>query len=388
MKKHLILMICLVAVSLMLSACSGGTLFSAAPTQTAVPVVSETGALNVEGKVVPKTFTTLAFAASGEVETIAVEEGASVEQGALLMALGKREPLEAALSSARLEELAAQQALDQLDRTAGVSKTQAEEALVQAQKALVDARKAVADLDTDEYRNTLDDKETALQNAKDDLKDANDELEKRKDLDADNQVRKTAETAVEDAQKALDTAVRERDLWKNQKDLSDASLAKAEAALVEAQNEVDLRANGPDADALALAQARLDNAKSAVKAAERSLANMDLTAPFGGTIADLNGLAVGQWITSGRTAVTLGDFSEWFVETKDLNELDVVDVSVGQKVVVTPDALPDVQLQGVVTAIKPISNERSGDVLYTVRIRLSNPDEGLRWGMTVQVAFE
>jgi multidrug efflux pump subunit AcrA (membrane-fusion protein) len=387
MKKHFNLVLSL-AAALILTACGAGMPFAAAPTPTDVPLIAEAGALNVEGKVAPKTYTTLAFPVSGEVERIAVEEGAVVEAGTLLVGLGKREPLEAALSGAKLEELAAQQALDRLNRTAGLSKTQAEEALAQAQKAVVEARKAVADLDTDSWRDTLDNKETAVQNAKDKLKDANEELDKRKDLDVDNQVRKNAVTAVEDAQKVLDTAIRERDLWQNQKDQSDASLAKAEAALADAQKEVDLRVNGPDADELALAQARLDNAKSAVKAAERSLANMELRAPFAGTVADLNGLAIGQWITSGRTAVTLADFSEWYVETKDLNELDVVNVSVGQKVTARPDALPDAAAAGVVTAIKPVSNERSGDVLYTVRIRLSDPDERLRWGMTVQVEFE
>lgn len=165
------------------------------------------------------------------------------------------------------------------------------------------------------------------------------------------------------------------------------NLALAEAELADWQKEVDNQVNGPDPDELALAQTRLANAQTAVKAAERGLANMDVTAPFAGTVADLNGVAVGQWINSGRTAVTLADFSEWYVETKDLTELDVVDVMVGQKVIVRPDALKDLEIAGEVTAIKPIYTERSGDVLYTVRIHLTEEDKRLRWGMTTQVAF-
>lgn len=202
----------LAAATMLLTACGGGMPFAAAPTSTAVPLITEVGALNVEGRVVPRSFTTLAFPVSGEIEKIVVEEGAVVEQGALLAGLGKREPLEAVLSSAKLEELSAQQALDMLNRKADLSAKQAQQILAEAEKAVVDARKAVADLDTDAYRDTLDDKETAVQNAKDTLKDAKDELEKRKDLDPDNQVRKDAEQKVEDDQKALDTVIRDRDL--------------------------------------------------------------------------------------------------------------------------------------------------------------------------------
>jgi multidrug efflux pump subunit AcrA (membrane-fusion protein) len=385
-QKPLFFLVALLTV-VTLTAC-GGNPFAAAPTPTAIPVVAEQGLLHVEGRVVPKTYSTLAFAVNGEIDKIAVEEGAVVGQGDLLISLGKREAAQAQLSSARLEELSAQQALDTLNRKAAVAVEKARQTLADAQKAAVEARKAVADLDTDDYTNKLDDKKTAVQNAKDKLKDANEEFDKRKDLDADNQVRKDADQKVKDAQKELDAAVRDLDLWENQKTQTDTALAEAEAALVDAQTEVDNRASGADKDELALAQSRLDNAKAAVQAAERYLADMDLTAPFAGTVADLNGLAAGQWVSAGRSAVTLADFSEWYVETKDLNELDVVDVKVGQKVSLMPDALPGTTLAGEVTSIKPVYTERSGDVLYTVRIRLTDSDDRVRWGMTVQVTFE
>jgi hypothetical protein len=57
-------------------------------------------------------------------------------------------------------------------------------------------------------------------------------------------------------------------------------------------------------------------------------------------------------------------------------------------VVVTPDALPDVALAGGVEAIKDLSEEKRGDVTYTVTIRLQESDPRLRWGMSVTVDFE
>jgi multidrug resistance efflux pump len=138
---------------------------------------------------------------------------------------------------------------------------------------------------------------------------------------------------------------------------------------------------------MALAQARLDNATSAVKSAERALNNLDLLAPFAGTVTDLNSLSVGQWVAAGRSVVTLADLSEWFVETKDLTELDVVSVKEGQKVNITADAIKDTTFTGSVVSIKKDYTERSGDVLYTVRIKLDKGSDLLRWGMTVQVTF-
>ena len=75
------------------------------------------------------------------------------------------------------------------------------------------------------------------------------------------------------------------------------------------------------------------------------------------------------------------------METTDLNELEVVDISLGQRVVIQPDALPGVELTGTVERIASAYVEKGGDILYTVRIRLDKIDERLRWGMTVALVF-
>jgi hypothetical protein len=66
----------------------------------------------------------------------------------------------------------------------------------------------------------------------------------------------------------------------------------------------------------------------------------------------------------------------------------VVEVQLGQKVTVVPDALPDLELAGTVEEISDTFQEKQGDVTYTVRIRLDEVDPRLRWGMTVVVTFE
>jgi multidrug resistance efflux pump len=93
-------------------------------------------------------------------------------------------------------------------------------------------------------------------------------------------------------------------------------------------------------------------------------------------------------VAAGTPVVTLADTSVWVVETTDLTELDVVRVAQGQQATVVPDALSELSLTGVVESMAAVPAERSGDVLYTVRIRLNESDPRLRWGMTVDVTLE
>jgi multidrug resistance efflux pump len=85
--------------------------------------------------------------------------------------------------------------------------------------------------------------------------------------------------------------------------------------------------------------------------------------------------------------VVVADFSQWYADTSDLSELDVVKVSVGQTVMVTADALLGVTMTGVVEEISAASKTQSIDILYTVHNRMQAVDPLLRWGMTVEVTF-
>jgi multidrug resistance efflux pump len=97
---------------------------------------------------------------------------------------------------------------------------------------------------------------------------------------------------------------------------------------------------------------------------------------------------VGQQVTPGQPVMRLADLSKLYVETDDLTEIEVVDVEVGQKVTVIADALPSVEMTGTVESIGQVFEEKRGDITYTVRIALDDPDPHLLWGMTVVVTFE
>ena len=63
------------------------------------------------------------------------------------------------------------------------------------------------------------------------------------------------------------------------------------------------------------------------------------------------------------------------------------DVAVGDTVQVEIDALPDVELQGTVTNIKPFGVNVLGDITYKVTVRLGTSDPRLRWNMTAAVTI-
>ena len=83
----------------------------------------------------------------------------------------------------------------------------------------------------------------------------------------------------------------------------------------------------------------------------------------------------------------MADTSLWYADTSDLGELDAVKVSLGQAVSLTVDALPGVTMDGAVQEISGSPTLSGGDILYTVRVVVKNPDPRLRWGMTIEVTF-
>ncbi len=382
MKKFFpILMIAVLSI-LALSACGTGA--SPAPA-TDTPAVLD--AIVAEGHVTPAQDLRVSFAVRGTVSEILVKEGQTVSKGDVLVRLGDREQADAALAGARLELTSAQQAMDDFMRTAPLATAQAWEAYMQAQAVRAAAQREYEKLDLNQIDDDITDAEAEVQDRKSDLQDAQDEADKYKDLNKDNARRKDAEDALKTAQDDYNEAVRKLEEITRGRDEKKAALDAAQASENEAKRKYDMSKDGPDADKLALLEARLENAKSQVGAAQNTLDNYELKAPFSGVITDVN-VTPGEYVGPEKYAIQIADFGTLYVETSDLTELEVVNVTEGQQVTVVPDALPDVSLSGVVDSISQYSRLQGGDVLYIVKIRLTDGDPRLRWGMTVEATFQ
>jgi multidrug resistance efflux pump len=381
MKKLAISLLATLTFVLAITACGNN---STNPTPT--PGASTENTVIAEAHVVPNRDQYLAFQARGKVAAINVKVGDKVTQGQILVSLSDRQQAQAALTAAQLELTSAQQDFDLLNRTADASRAQVWQAYMDAQKTRETAQLAWDQLDQSSIQTDIDNAQSDVTSRKTDLDDAQTDFNKYSDLAIENTTRKSYESKLRTAQINYDQAVQKLEELTNARDRIQAALDAALGAEAEAKRTYENSQKGPNTDKLALTQARLDNAKAQVAAAQSTLDNYDLKAPFDGTVMDLN-VSENQMVGPETWAVVVADTSKWYADTSDLNELDVVKASIGQKVEISADALPGVKMTGVVERIGETPTNQGTDVLYTLHILLDNPDPSLRWGMTLEVTF-
>jgi len=386
MKKSFYNLIILTAIAaLVLTACANKQAVTTPPATGADKAVA-TGVI-AEGKMKPAQGANLTFQVRGVVDQVKVKIGDAVKKGDVLVSLSNADVAMAQVTAAKLELTQAQQALDTLNRTGGANLAAAWDAYQKTQIVRADAQQAWDDVNTSDVQKRADDQQAKVNDLKKSLKDAQDEFDKYKDLDIQNATRKTAEDKLRTAQKDYDTAVADLEDIQRESDSVQAALNAALAAEAEAKHQYDLSSGGVNKDQLALAQVRLDNANAQVAAAEDTLGNYQITAPFDGVVADVP-VRVGDQVGSDTRAVSIADTSAWYIETTDVTELEVVNLAIGQKATFTADALPGVTMNGTVTEISQSSFVQGGDVIYTVRLKAENVDPRVKWGMTVQVTFD
>lgn len=170
-----------------------------------------------------------------------------------------------------------------------------------------------------------------------------------------------------------------------QQQLTDVERARSDVEQYQA--ELAKLMADPRQSELDRALATLKQREVALKQARLTLEKAILTAPFGGTVVEVNPKA-GEWFGTGEVAVILADFSDWKIETTDLEEGEIVKVQEGNLVRISFDALPDLELPGRVVSIQGIGKNYQGDIVYEVTISPDQWDSRLRWKMTATVAIE
>jgi multidrug efflux pump subunit AcrA (membrane-fusion protein) len=387
-EKRFILVCLMVGMILLSGACSSIPWVSEASEPTPVPVVTQPSSVSAEGKLVPLQYDAISFKSGGVLGEVFVSEGDLVDQGDILAQLGELERLEAALSQARLELLAAQQELDKLHDTATLSREQAGQALVEARTAFKEAKHILPTwIQTISGNSLTSERSTCTKPKKNSM---------RQKRNWTNIWISTPTMPLELRRRQPTTmrGVRMKTRCMNGTDYRTSLIKPAQMwiwlPLVWNMLNLSSISNkmGSTQTGWHWQKRDVEFAEAQLAAAQRALDNANLIAPYQGTIAQLMDVHVGQNLMAGQPVLTLADFSGWMVETRDLTELDVVKLKPGQQVRVKPDALPELELTGTVESIDQIFTERIGDVLYTVHIRLNETDPRLRWGMTVNAVFE
>ncbi|BBB47283.1 efflux RND transporter periplasmic adaptor subunit [Pelolinea submarina] len=159
----------------------------------------------------------------------------------------------------------------------------------------------------------------------------------------------------------------------------DAALAAVEEARVEYNRYLD------QSDEIAAAEA-------SVQALENTINTGKIVAPFDGTITQIDAVA-GDLITSysdsdnTTAALTISNLDNLMVEVS-ISEVDINKVAVGQRAVITFDAISNKKYTGYVSSISSSGEEdENGIVQFSVWVKVDDTDEKVRPGFTSVVSI-
>ena len=137
------------------------------------------------------------------------------------------------------------------------------------------------------------------------------------------------------------------------------------------------------------AQMSKRNAQASYDQARVDLAYAEIYSPIDGIVLD-RAVEVGQTVAASFSTPTLftlaNDLTKMQVEA-DVDEADIGQVKVGQRVSFTVDAYMDDVFEGTVNQIRMKPTTTSNVVTYTVIIEAPNPDQKLFPGMTASVTI-
>lgn len=283
----------LAAATLLLSTATASALYLNQPESSAATQSTDDAYVQAD-------FTTVAAQVSGTIDRVLVQEHQQVQAGDLLASIDDREFV-VAVAAARAQVASAQASISSLQAQLARQQTSIQQA--QASVAAEQANLQLAQENRTRYRNLAADGSGTLQ------------------------ARQQAEAQLGIQQAGLDTA---------------------QAGLLAARQQVSiLQAE------LEKARASLALASSAQQAAELKLSYTRITAPISGSIG-LQELRVGGFVSSGKPLLVIVPLDALYVSA-NYRETQLAQVSPGQTVTLTADALPGEQLHGQVESLGPAS---------------------------------
>ena len=157
---------------------------------------------------------------------------------------------------------------------------------------------------------------------------------------------------------------------------ADEALALRKAELDDARRNYERLKDGPNPDDVAAAQANVDAAQAILNTAR-------IISPVGGTVTQALAL-VGDHATAGSLAFRVDDLARLLVDV-EVSEIDINSVQVGQLAQLTLDAVSSATYSGKVEQVAQAGDTSSGAVVFTVTVRMTDPDKAVKPGMTAAV---
>ena len=131
------------------------------------------------------------------------------------------------------------------------------------------------------------------------------------------------------------------------------------------------------------AQNTVTKKQKALTDAQEVLEKYLIYAPFGGVIASLGDVEIGDTVSPNTTLATL--ITQQKIADISLNEVDAAKVKVGQKATITFDAIDELTVTGKIIYVDTLGTASQGVVDYGAKISLDATNEDIKVGMTVTV---
>jgi membrane fusion protein, multidrug efflux system len=166
----------------------------------------------------------------------------------------------------------------------------------------------------------------------------------------------------------------------------ESALQAAQTALEEARRdyrraEVLFESGAVAQQALDQARVNRDGAEARYLQARETLGDTEIASPLSGLVSRRR-MEPGEFSDAGKPILEIVDISSVEIHSP-VSEMMIGSIRLGQPARVYPDAYPDRSWESSVTTISPTTREASR--LFTVKIRIPNPDELLRPGMYCRV---
>ena len=137
-------------------------------------------------------------------------------------------------------------------------------------------------------------------------------------------------------------------------------------------------------------------AKNNYEISKLNLANAQTNLGYATIYSPIDGVVLSKSVEEGQTVASSFSTPTLFIIAQDLTQMQVIanvdeadigDVAVGQRVTFTVDAYPDVQFEGKVTQVRLEATTSNNVVTYEVVIDAPNPELKLKPGLTANIVI-
>lgn len=133
----------------------------------------------------------------------------------------------------------------------------------------------------------------------------------------------------------------------------------------------------------ATSRMEMDDAAANLAIAQKRLADATVVSPVTGVVANKN-VTLGQMVSAGTQLMTVEQIDAVYV-TVQVEQQDIGKVQIGKEATVKVDTYRDKNFTGKVAVINPVAGRDNR--LFTVKIRVENPDFALMPGMFAEVSL-